>query len=838
MFERLKKRKLDNILGIKETELAIKYIEQVEAQTLKSIDKLKDRDEDDWVNLGGSTERELSVDDGKTMRQQASKFYYRNPHARNVIRLFEKYVVGRGFQISPMSTLEQVQEVWDEFWKVNKMDIRKKEIVRRVMRDGELFLRYFTKDGGLVIRFMNPDKINDPDNEDKIKGICSHGIETDKDDIENVLAYWYKGERIEAGEIEHSKILVDSDVKRGRSILEIIAPLLTLYNGWIKDRMKLNKVRSAIGLVKIVSGSPTQAANVATADRIATKGKLAPDKTSYHRAPEGVSVFTSNKGVEYKMLTPNLQASDVQKDGRALLLSAAAGVGMPEFMFSSDASNGSYACYHPNTEVLTKKGWQKIEKIRENQLIATVNPSTLELNYNRTKEVMEYDFNGELITFINQHMDIAVTPNHKMFITTRWQRKDLYQFREAQYIKNCWIPVGVHEKNIAEEQSNFILPEIPYKTHPEKNPGDRIINYDDWLSFLGYFISEGSTPRREGAYFLSISQRKSKIKAKIRELLKRLPFNFKETKDSFYTNDKSLWVWLHENCGARSETKKIPSIGMSNRQSRILLEALIDGDGHKPKNRSVMYYYSISSYLIDQIQVITTILGYATSRSKVYEEHIKEDGFKRFPLYKLSIRKPIQTHLKNQHISKMRYQGKVYCVEVPNHLIIVRRNGKVCISGNSTMIAEGPGVMEFEDWQDYFKTIFVAIFERVILFNIEKGRIPEKEKRLERVEKEVDGVTTIVEEQVTQEVSIECNIVFPDIVSRDIDKETKALVLQKNEGWLSNHTACAQLDLDYDAEQELIMLEEENETGGEETLPEDAEDEAFRKAAAKGLPKE
>jgi 3'-phosphoadenosine 5'-phosphosulfate sulfotransferase (PAPS reductase)/FAD synthetase len=29
------------------------------------------------------------------------------------------------------------------------------------------------------------------------------------------------------------------------------------------------------------------------------------------------------------------------------------------------------------------------------------------------------------------------------------------------------------------------------------------------------------------------------------------------------------------------------------------------------------------------------------------------------------------------------YSGKVYCVEIPNHVILVERNGKFCWSGNS-----------------------------------------------------------------------------------------------------------------------------------------------------------
>src|ERR1035437_1738958 len=36
------------------------------------------------------------------------------------------------------------------------------------------------------------------------------------------------------------------------------------------------------------------------------------------------------------------------------------------------------------------------------------------------------------------------------------------------------------------------------------------------------------------------------------------------------------------------------------------------------------------------------------------------------------------------HISKEHYEGDIYCYNVPNHLFVTRRNGKVTIQGNTT----------------------------------------------------------------------------------------------------------------------------------------------------------
>jgi hypothetical protein len=346
--ERRKKRQL-HIMEMDQTISLLNELGEATSPSDRTRKSYEDPDEDAWIDLskgGGVGERGLDAIDQATQRKEATKAFYKNAHARNIVRLITKYVVGRGFSVTPESTVPMVREYWDLFKKVNKMILKRREIVRRALSTGEAFLRFFPPSDTDVplIRFMNPDYIQEPDDpklKALIKGNASHGIETNSDDIEDVLAYWYKGERIDASEVYHIKILVDSDVKRGRSYLEVVLPLLAMYTGWLKDRMKLNKVRAVVGLLrKVTGGSSTQTANIADQDK--TTKNTNPDGSSQMRMPEGVSVFTT-KNVDYDMKSPNLQASDVQHDGRALLLAVSAGVGLPEFMVTSDASNSSYA---------------------------------------------------------------------------------------------------------------------------------------------------------------------------------------------------------------------------------------------------------------------------------------------------------------------------------------------------------------------------------------------------------------------------------------------------------------------------------------------------------------
>ena len=45
----------------------------------------------------------------------------------------------------------------------------------------------------------------------------------------------------------------------------------------------------------------------------------------------------------------------------------------------------------------------------------------------------------------------------------------------------------------------------------------------------------------------------------------------------------------------------------------------------------------------------------------------------------------------------------------------------------STMIAEGPAVMQFKDWQDHFAYVFKQIYRKVIENAIKQGGLPQKE---------------------------------------------------------------------------------------------------------------
>ncbi|TKJ32390.1 hypothetical protein CEE39_05685 [bacterium (candidate division B38) B3_B38] len=305
------------------------------SRTLREALDIEDDDREGYLLLG-QEQKEFTESEQETMQRQAYHFWKSNPHGRGVIRVLEKFVLGRGMKFNAQDENKMVQQWWDEFARDNSLQRSQKEIFLHTLRDGECFIRYFVdkETGRTRIRFIDPQEVYDPENRH------SQGIETDPDDVITPINYYRSRdgklkEVIPAEEIQHIKILVDSNVKRGLSFLYVIMPLLKKYEQWLNDRIVLNKIRSAVAIIRRVSGAPAQVSDIVKQHSANSSGR--------QRALQPGTIITVSEGVEYQMLSPNLQAQDVQYDGRNILLAITAATGLAEYMVSGDASNANYS---------------------------------------------------------------------------------------------------------------------------------------------------------------------------------------------------------------------------------------------------------------------------------------------------------------------------------------------------------------------------------------------------------------------------------------------------------------------------------------------------------------
>lgn len=348
------------------------------------------------------------------------------------------------------------------------------------------------------------------------------------------------------------------------------------------------------------------------------------------------------------------------------------------------------ACYSEDTETLTDSGFKKYWEITNGDKIATFNPETNQVEFQHSDgSAYLYDYEGEMIHFKNRNVDVLVTPDHDMWVgQPTWSRGLDWQKIHAEDISQFQVKFrtgGLQWEG--EEPGDFLLPHVSYKCRssvPNAGPFPRI-KIRDWLEFLGYYISEGCLAKGKGKWAVTISQNsvRNKRKAqKIRECLQRLPFKFNEYTSSsdrttrFWIHCKSLYLYLQETCGDYSYLKHLPDevLDYDVKSLRIVFEALMLGDGttsHQHEGSTSRTYYSTSDQLIDQVQEIALKLGY---RAHV----LPGSKCKRVCMSDGEV-----SNITKNWISTQQYSGKVYCFNVPNHLFITRRNGRIGIHGNT-----------------------------------------------------------------------------------------------------------------------------------------------------------
>jgi hypothetical protein len=328
------------------------------------------------------------------LRNQVRQLVTDNPHAKNLLRLLEIYVVGPGLKLThsataacnvalqppspprggrgqgeggvqtafiassppasshPFAPLQApshpdpfatADALWQSFLTHNHRHYSFREHARRAWRDGESFLRLFpSPTWPPTLRFLDPEHIgptaDQPD---------SQGILTDPLDVESPHTYFRINpqsgdllERLPAEHILHTRLGVDSNQKRGLSLFAPILDTLAHFDRWLDTELTARRLQASIVLWRKVQGSPAQA--TAFAEALQSNTPSHASAPSRERVRPG-TILTTSHGTDLQYLQPDTNFGDAVPLGRLLLLSVAAGGGVPEFMLTSDASNANFA---------------------------------------------------------------------------------------------------------------------------------------------------------------------------------------------------------------------------------------------------------------------------------------------------------------------------------------------------------------------------------------------------------------------------------------------------------------------------------------------------------------
>ena len=263
------------------------------------------------------------------------------------------YIVGTGHRYQAVAKVDDpstkeiakiVQEWLAEFVEVNRWHARQQEIVHRQDRDGEAFLRlFYSPDGMTRIRFVEPEQVVTP--VDKTSDPAARfGIQTDSYDVENVIGFYIDGTLVDASEVQHRKMNVDFNVKRGLPLFFPVWKNLRRAEKLLRNMSVVAEIQSAIAIIRKHRSGTKSSVEQFVSDRAdaSVTNSVTGQTTNYRRYAPG-TILDASTNTDYEFPAMAIDAGRFVTVLQAELRAIASRLVMPEFMLTSDASNANYS---------------------------------------------------------------------------------------------------------------------------------------------------------------------------------------------------------------------------------------------------------------------------------------------------------------------------------------------------------------------------------------------------------------------------------------------------------------------------------------------------------------
>jgi hypothetical protein len=308
------------------------------------------------------------------------------------------------------------------------------------------------------------------------------------------------------------------------------------------------------------------------------------------------------------------------------------------------------------------------------------------------------DHEGSMYYIKNQAIDLAVTGNHRMWVSRVYGRKRIWQpygFARADEI------VGKHLKYKKDaiwekEDYQFILPGV---VKNGKILEDKIVDMNAWLIFFGIWYAEGCAFGTNLSGRINVAVHKQRVKDAIFPALDKLGIKYNFYQDNFTFSDYQLYRYMKP-LSVGAVNKELPQwvFELSKEQTRVLIRGMLLGDGSS-KSNGCEFYYTSSVKLADQFQQLCLHSGWAAMISthiKAGENVVEIRGkevVNNYDVLRISvITKRLNPTVNHGHVHEQKIQEEkyienekcpVFCLQVPSEVFYIRRNGKACWTGNS-----------------------------------------------------------------------------------------------------------------------------------------------------------
>ena len=312
------------------------------------------------------------------------------------------------------------------------------------------------------------------------------------------------------------------------------------------------------------------------------------------------------------------------------------------------ASRTGRLCLTGDHEVLTEQGWVRLDQWQGGRILVW-NKDSEALSFQESAAV-SYDYEGEMYEYNTVRCAQISTPDHKMAYLTKDGR---------------WGVATV------EQLAKMNRPKIPF-TGTRKQPTTAEHDLLRTLIMIqadGHYTSDGQ---------LVFRFKKDRKVQRCKSLLRRLGIPF--VVDTYEDGATRIGIMLrHLPLALRLFKGKEYGYWLFNESADIIFDELPEWDGYRCGPNSIQYCTK-SKHNADLVQALACMSGRTATQllKKPQKDHWSD-------VYVVNIwNTPGQGHeLRDKPTLIKNWQGKIYCAMTPTGFFMVRREGKVWVTGNS-----------------------------------------------------------------------------------------------------------------------------------------------------------
>lgn len=321
------------------------------------------------------------------------------------------------------------------------------------------------------------------------------------------------------------------------------------------------------------------------------------------------------------------------------------------FQFYGANRTGRF-CLTGDHEVLTDKGWIRLDEWRGGR-IACWNPNGEGVSFQKAN-ALNFPYKGLMYEYCDKRISQISTPEHKMYVKRRYGGE--------------WMVDTV-------ENMECYRPSIPFTGYRQTTSGmeHSILRVLVMVQADGCFADDGSV-------LLGFTKLRKVERCKMLLRAAGITFTYRVYEENprprhqFKIISRNVPLWL------RIFRNKTFDTWLFDESADVFFDELVYWDGYRSAKNSIQYV-TCNKQNADIVQAFAHITGRA-AQLKVKDR--REEHPKWSVAYVLDIwLTPKNCHEVRNKPKKFQFDGTVYCAETSTGFFLVRRNGRVWVTGNS-----------------------------------------------------------------------------------------------------------------------------------------------------------